>query len=182
MSRTLRSNKRFPGHAAAPTLPASIPSASDAQRSVPDAGSSTSLVNDHHSRRRFIGSLTLFAAGLALTPRSLFGSGVHAGVHPTPRKGITAAKVLPASKLGGKEKAIEAFDMVREIPQVVDGIHCYCGCAELPDSYSLLSCYEEGGMAQQCHICQGEARLAYRLHKEGKSLEEIRTAIDERFG
>ena len=71
--------------------------------------------------------------------------------------------------------------MVREIPQIIDGIHCYCGCAELPDSYSLLTCYEGDGMAQMCHICQGEARLAYRLHKDGKSLEDIRTAIDAKY-
>jgi hypothetical protein len=139
-------------------------------------------VSDHLPRRRFLGSLSLLAVGLALAPRSVFGSVARVGKHPTPRKGITAANVLPASKLGGKEKAIEVYDMVREIPQVVDGIHCYCGCADLPDHYSLLTCYEGGGMAQHCHICQGEGRLAYRLHKEGKSLDEIRAAIDERFG
>ena len=124
----------------------------------------------------------MLGAGLLVAPGALLGSTLRRGGHPTPRKGITAAKVLPAAKLGGKEKAIESYDMVREIPQVVDGIHCYCGCSELPDSYSLLTCYEEGGMAQNCHICQGEARLAYRLHKEGKSLDEIRVAIDERWG
>lgn len=36
-------------------------------------------------------------------------------------------------------------------------------------------------MARDCSICQGQARLAVRLHKEGKSLREIRTAIDAKF-
>ena len=37
-------------------------------------------------------------------------------------------------------------------------------------------------MAQHCVICQGEARLAFRMHEQGKSLDEIRAAIDEKFG
>jgi hypothetical protein len=133
------------------------------------------------SRRRFISALTCLAAGVVAAPRSLLGATARRGVHPAPRPGITAARVMSPAKLRDKPKAAEVFDMVREMPQVVDGIHCYCGCAELPDSYSLLSCYEEGGMAQACHICQGEARLAYRLHKQGKSLEEIREAIDAKY-
>ena len=54
--------------------------------------------------------------------------------------------------------------------------------SENPDSYSLLSCYEgKTPMAQHCAICLGQGRLAYRLSREGKSLDEIRAAIDEEF-
>ena len=66
--------------------------------------------------------------------------------------------------------------------QVVDGIYCHCGCAELDGSYSLLSCYEGGGMAQACQVCQGEGRMVYELHKKGKKLDDIRAAIDRNFG
>jgi hypothetical protein len=72
--------------------------------------------------------------------------------------------------------------MVREIPQVVDGIRCNCGCADLEGFYSLLTCYEQGGMAQHCTICQGQARLAHKLHADGWSLDGIRRAIDAEFG
>ena len=48
--------------------------------------------------------------------------------------------------------------------------------------YSLLSCYEGPAMAQFCDICQGEGRLVARLRGEGRTLGEIRKAIDERFG
>ena len=37
-------------------------------------------------------------------------------------------------------------------------------------------------MARGCDVCQGQGRLAFRLHKAGKSLDEIRAAIDERYG
>jgi hypothetical protein len=103
------------------------------------------------------------------------------GTHPTPRPRIDASKVLTRAQLTEHPAAEPVFAMVRKIPQVVDGIRCHCGCAELPEFYSLLSCYETDGMAQHCVICQGEAKLAYQMHEQGKSLDEIRAAIDERF-
>lgn len=102
--------------------------------------------------------------------------------HPTPRPGITADKVLPDSDLADYPSCKSAFEAVRKIPQIVDGIRCNCGCAELPGFYSLLSCYESSGMARLCPICQGQGRMAYRLFTSGKTLDEIRAAIDARYG
>ena len=141
------------------------------------------------SRRRFVASLpALFLAsassgrrgvmapcGMAMVPSA-------PGDHPTPRPGITAAKVLTKDQLGEHADAAPVFDMVREIPHIIDGIRCQCGCSALEDKYSLLSCYEADGMAGHCQICQGQARLAYRLNKQGKSLDDIRSAIDAKFG
>ena len=105
------------------------------------------------------------------------------GPHPAPRPGITAAKMPTKEQLADAPKAEAVFDSVREIPEIVDGIRCHCGCADSPDFYSLLSCYEgEDAMAKACPVCQGQGRLAARLHKEGKTLDEIRTAIDARYG
>jgi hypothetical protein len=104
------------------------------------------------------------------------------GPHPAPRPGITAEKVLTHEQLGAFANAYDAFDEVRQIPEIVDGIRCHCGCADDPAFYSLLSCYEGEGMARVCEICQGQGRLAFRLHGSGKSLDEIRAAIDARFG
>jgi hypothetical protein len=104
------------------------------------------------------------------------------GPHPTPRPGIDASKVLTREKLTESPAAEPVFDMVRQIPQIADGIRCQCGCAEIPEFYSLLSCYESDGMAQHCVICQGEGKLAFRMHEQGKSLDEIRAAVDAKFG
>ena len=105
------------------------------------------------------------------------------GPHPTPRKGITAARVVPAAKLEDEShSARTAFEEVRQVPGIVDGIRCHCGCADNDGSYSLLSCYEGDGMARHCQLCQGQGRMAYRLHREGRTLAEIRAAIDERYG
>jgi hypothetical protein len=103
------------------------------------------------------------------------------GPHPTPRPGIDASHVLKPDQLRDAPAAIIAFDEVRQIPQIVDGIRCHCGCATEKGFYSLLSCYEGDSMARDCHICQGQGRMAFRLHAAGKTLAEIRDAIDARY-
>lgn len=137
------------------------------------------------SRRRFIGLLAGAAAAALARPRggeAVLHALVRQSVHPEPRPGIDASKVLTAPQLQHAPDAVKFFDWVREIPQIADGIGCYCGCATLPGYRSLLSCYESPGMAQHCLICQGQARLAYHRWKEGQTLEQIRRAIDARYG
>jgi hypothetical protein len=130
------------------------------------------------SRRQFVAS----AVALLLLPNRARAMR-SPGPHPTPRPGITAAKVVTSDKLDGNANLIAVFDGVREIPEVIDGIRCQCGCAASEGFYSLLTCYEgENAMAKMCHVCQGEGKLAVRLNKEGKSLDEIRVAIDAKFG
>lgn len=104
------------------------------------------------------------------------------GPHPVPRPGITAARVLPADQLASMPDLIPLFDKVREIPEILDGIRCHCGCPDPPTFYSLLSCYEGEAMSRFCDICQGQANLAHRLHRAGESLDGIRAAIDARYG
>lgn len=140
------------------------------------------------SRRRFLAWLAGSAVALLVTPgvqaaepHCPMGPGGQ-GTHPDPRPGIDASKVLAADKLKGDQELIELFDKVREIPHIADGIRCHCGCATIPGYRSLLSCYEGAGMAQHCLICQGQARLAHRRFKEGQTLDQIRRAIDARFG
>jgi hypothetical protein len=137
------------------------------------------------SRRRFLASCCGLLAAGAASAGPLWGAeraGRHGPGHPTPRPGITAANVLPDSDLVEYPEAHAAFQAVRRIPQIVDGIRCNCGCAGFPGFYSLLSCFEGAGMARICDICQGQARLAARLVEGGKSLDEIRAAVDARFG
>lgn len=103
--------------------------------------------------------------------------------HPTPRRGITAAKLPPKSELADVPAVAAVFDLVREIPGVIDGIRCNCSCAGSTGYRSLLSCYElPDVMAKTCDVCKAQAKLAHRMHKSGKSLDEIRKGIDARFG
>lgn len=135
-----------------------------------------------HSRRGFIAAFmsTIVSLATALRAEGTFALvRFDASGHPDPRPGIDASRVLPSDQVSSD--LAELYDRIREIPHVVDGVRCYCGCADVEGIYSLLSCYEESGMAQHCEICQGEGRLVHRLHGEGKRLDEIRAAIDRRF-
>ena len=132
-----------------------------------------------YSRREFL-ILSCVGLSAAVDRRFVFRS---SDTHPTPRPGINASKVLKVSEIDGDKDVVTAFDEVRQIPEIVDGIRCHCGCAGRPDNYSLLTCYEgPDAMAQHCEQCQGHGRYAFRLHKAGKSLDEIRAAIDDRYG
>jgi hypothetical protein len=85
-------------------------------------------------------------------------------------------------RAGADKDAIAAFNEVRQIPQIVDGIRCSCGCARAEGNYSLLSCFERPrAMARWCDRCQREARYVYSLQRNGKTLDEIREAIDSRY-
>ncbi|GAB1344125.1 PCYCGC motif-containing (lipo)protein [Gemmatimonas sp.] len=126
-------------------------------------------------------------AGLFLltVPRVARGLDAHHAppTHPTPRKGITGSKVATPAMLSRSPHLVPLFDEVRATPQIVDGIRCHCGCADLDGHYSLLTCYEgEDAMAKICPICQGMGRVAVRMHKAGRSLDEIRVAVDAQFG
>ena len=120
----------------------------------------------------------------SLTARPVLASplwlGRRSGPHPDPRPGIDASRVLTAKEVHDAD-VLAIYDQVREIPHVVDGIRCHCGCASWEGFYSLLTCYEQNGMAQACLICQGQAKLVYRLHKDGWSLNGIRASVDAAF-
>jgi hypothetical protein len=134
------------------------------------------------SRRAFVIG-TAQAIAMIAVGRRAFALGLHLEgdeKHPDPRPGIDASKVLTKDALHEKDAA-EVFDQVRQIPEVIDGIRCHCGCAKQADRYSLLSCFEGDGMAQHCEICQGQARLAFRLHRLHRDLDQIRTSIDARY-
>jgi hypothetical protein len=140
------------------------------------------------SRRIFIAGGFVAGIGILLdaVPLGATHCGLHRadhGPHPTPRPGIDASHVLTHDQLkGASANAIAAFDEVRQIPQIADGIRCHCGCAvDKKQFYSLLSCYEPDGMARDCHICQGQGRMAFRLHTDGKTLAQIRDAIDAKY-
>lgn len=120
-------------------------------------------------------------AVLALAALVLLTKRVNATTHPTPRPGITSARVLPEAVLPHVAGAAEAYAAARAMPQVLDGIFCHCECARNFGHRSLLTCFESDH-GSQCDICMGEAMLATQLASQGNSLDQIRTAIDAQFG
>jgi hypothetical protein len=161
---------------------------------------------ERSTRREFLGALGGTTLGLVGSVAGLAGapvrgpSGATAGAvpagrhcagltgfrsaeHPDPRPDVDGSNVLTAEDLSGNPDLIPLFEGIAKIPHIADGIGCTCGCASDPSIRSLLSCYEKSSrMALFCEICQAEGRMAVRLHERGRTLEQIRAALDARFG
>jgi hypothetical protein len=127
--------------------------------------------------------LPWLVAGVAVAATAVIlvatrGGGV--GHHPVPRPGVTGARVLPASTFGEDERLVRAYEAARTMPELFDGLYCYCHCKEDMGHVSLLTCYESEHAAS-CDICLGEAAIAAQMHAAGASLDDIRRAIDARY-
>lgn len=123
-----------------------------------------------------IGLFALLAGGIWL------GFGLPEGSqHPDPRPGITGATVIPASRYIQYARVSAVYTQAAEIASTLDGLYCHCDCSKHSDHRSLLTCFESDHGAA-CDICLTEAAIAYRMTKNGRTLDEIRTAIDELYG
>ena len=101
--------------------------------------------------------------------------------HPEPRPGVTGEHVLAESEVGDRRRVREAYAAARTHPELFDGIFCACGCDKSMNHRSLLSCFESR-QAIGCMACREEGELVGRLARDGKTLEEIRHAVDLEFG
>jgi hypothetical protein len=112
--------------------------------------------------------------GLATTPQA------NAVEHPDPRTDITAAGVASSSRYAEYPRIAAVYEMAAEIPEVLDGLYCHCDCSLHSGHRSLLDCFHDDHGAG-CDICLDEAALAHRMTAEGRSLKEIRRAVDELY-
>jgi hypothetical protein len=88
--------------------------------------------------------------------------------------------VLPASQFTGMTRA--AYAAVKEIPQTIAQLPCYCHCDEGFGHKSLQTCFVDDHAAH-CAVCVEEALLAYKLQKEERlSPAQIRERIIAQYG
>jgi hypothetical protein len=83
-------------------------------------------------------------------------------------------------EVGGRRRVREAYEAARTHPEIFDGLYCACECDKSMGHRSLLSCFESR-QAIGCMACREEAELVGRLAKDGKTLAEIRHAVDLEF-
>lgn len=88
------------------------------------------------------------------------------------------APTLAPEKFTGK--AQEAYRVVREKPQLIAQLPCYCYCDRGFGHKSLHSCFVDDHAAH-CAVCVDEALLAYNLQKRGLSPQQIREQIIEQY-
>jgi hypothetical protein len=85
----------------------------------------------------------------------------------------------------------EAYAYAMSSSNVIDWMPCYCGCGAMGHR-SNLDCYFKPGMpngqivfeehASFCDICVKTTLMAKTMVAEGKTLGEIRAAVDQSFG
>ncbi len=145
------------------------------------------------TRRAFIGTL---GGSLALLLAGCAGSSDQQHASSTPVwAGLADYTGLPP---GGKvafpsyvtDSLKDAYPFAVDKPAVLKVLPCYCGCGLTSGHRSNLDCFIAGARADgtvvfddhasYCQTCLDIARDAKSLLAEGKSLKEIRAAVDER--
>ncbi|HYG12065.1 MAG TPA: CYCXC family (seleno)protein [Pyrinomonadaceae bacterium] len=103
-----------------------------------------------------------------------------------PRFAATAADlknlppVLPASQFTGMTRM--AYAAVKEIPETIAQLPCYCHCDEGFGHKSLQTCFVDDHAAH-CAVCVEEALLAYKLQKQERlTPAQIRERIIAQYG
>ena|SRR5689334_1720247 len=70
------------------------------------------------------------------------------GAAPQASSGVPRRETRPTLDPGRfTGRAALAHRVAREMPDVLDQLHCYCGCDRDPRHVSLLSCYTDGHAA-----------------------------------
>ena len=96
-----------------------------------------------------------------------------------PARGSLAPTLAPEQFTG---LAREAYRVVREDPQLIAQMPCYCHCDEGFGHKSLQSCFVDDHAAH-CDICVKEALAASQLKKTQRlSAPEIRERIIAQYG
>jgi hypothetical protein len=85
---------------------------------------------------------------------------------------------LPAEQFFGPTR--DAYRVVKEIPETIAQLPCYCHCDMSFGHKSLYSCFEDNH-ASQCAVCVNEALIAYNLHKGGMAPAQIREYIIQQY-
>lgn len=100
---------------------------------------------------------------------------------------------MPAEVQQAAVTVREAYQFAVANPDVLTQLPCYCGCGDMGHT-SNYSCFVQSGEGEDtvfdthalgCGICVDIARDAMRMLQEGKSIPDIRVAIDAdyaRFG
>ena len=65
-------------------------------------------------------------------------------------------------------------------------VRCYCGCEDFLGHDDLLACFvrDDGGWerhATGCGICLAQADMVAELREQGRSIDEIVDAVDDRY-
>jgi uncharacterized protein with PCYCGC motif len=101
----------------------------------------------------------------------------------------SAPELLPVDNAAGQTlppeifldpKAREAYQVAKEIPEVLKELPCFCGCMRTHGHKNNLFCFmDEHGSA--CEICEDIALIAKQMHSNGASIKEIQDNVKGKY-
>lgn len=102
-----------------------------------------------------------------------------------------SVEILP-SFLGGKPEEMQmVYAAAGKAADLLDWIPCYCGCGESAGHISSKNCFvneirEDGTVVwddhgTRCLVCMEIAVESIKMQLEGKSINEIREAVDNAY-
>lgn len=82
--------------------------------------------------------------------------------------------------------SLASYKLAPRLAGLLPSLPCYCNCGRASGHESLKDCFfkEDGAFndhGSNCDVCQDEVMDVDRWQKEGKSIREIRAAIDEKY-
>src|SRR6266513_5720473 len=97
-----------------------------------------------------------------------------------PAKTEKLPPILSGAQLTGDFKQPvqrHAYEVAAKIPNTLYQLPCYCHCDRSVGHRSLRSCFESEHGAH-CGTCMAEAFYAYKMHKQGKTIAQIREGVE----
>jgi len=114
-----------------------------------------------------------------------------AAMAPGTQATAASSVMLPDYVMAAPKDTQMAYQFALDRPDVMMWVPCYCGCGGHSGHKNARDCFVQESTATSatfdehgagCGVCVGIALEAKRLTEEGKSLRQIRAAVDEKFG
>ena len=107
------------------------------------------------------------------------------------REITSSVDILPSFLDNQSEEIRTVYGIAAQIQDVLSWIPCYCGCGDSAGHKNNLNCFinearEDGSIewddhGTRCGVCLTIAVESAQMKQDGKSLTEIRSAIDEKY-
>lgn len=131
-----------------------------------------------------------WALGVAAVALLLAANLALADAHDAPTEAeVEMMAVAPGGELAFEdipEEQRELYLAAEADPEGFEAVRCYCGCEEFLEHADLRSCFlrADGGWeahATGCGICLAEAEMVVDLREQGRDLDAIVDAVDDRY-
>ena len=92
---------------------------------------------------------------------------------------VKSADVLSPT-IFSDEKTRAAYQVAKDIPEVLEQLPCFCGCMTSFGHKSNLFCFKDQHGAG-CDMCQDIALDARKMHDQGMSIAQIQDTIKAKY-